>query len=207
MCAAVSCARSGETIAAGNVVAWISTFGAAIPPEQCADIGPVSPRSTDLDDLAVLQRHAAVHAAGELDVVGGDRRRPGRTGAPAPPAPRTHRPRCADRDCRSARRPAAPRGALATARAIATRCCSPPDSSDGRCSRALADPQVVEQFRRPPARLRLRQAADHLRHHHVLERRELRQQMVELVDEADVVAADARALVVGQRPQVAVPSR
>ena len=41
-------------------------------------------------------------------------------------------------------------------------------------------------------RLRLREAADELRHHHVLERRELRQQMVELVDEAELLAADAR---------------
>ncbi len=50
---------------------------------------------------------------------------------------------------------------------------------------------------RAPASL-LRQAADHLRQHHVLLRRELGQQMVELVDEADLDAADAGALGIGQ---------
>ncbi len=40
--------------------------------------------------------------------------------------------------------------------------------------------------------------ADHLRQQHVFQRCELRQQVVRLVDEADLVAADAGALVVGQ---------
>ena len=42
------------------------------------------------------------------------------------------------------------------------------------------------------------QAAHHLRHHDVLERGEFRQQVMELIDEADVVAPDPRALDVAQ---------
>ena len=42
------------------------------------------------------------------------------------------------------------------------------------------------------------QAADHLRQHDVFQRGEFRQQMVGLVDEADVGAAHPRALGVGQ---------
>ena len=90
------------------------------------------------------------------------------------------------------------RGALATARAMATRCCSPPESSAGRCSSALLEPEIAEQLGRALRRLALAQPADHLRQHDVLERGELRQQVVRLVDEADVVAADAGALGVGQ---------
>ena len=61
---------------------------------------------------------------------------------------------------------------------------------------ALAKAHVVEQLRRPLRRNLLRQRADHLRHHHILQRRELGQEMVELVDKADVIAPDRRALIV-----------
>ena len=58
----------------------------------------------------------------------------------------------------------------------------------------ILQPEIGQQLggarRAPPAR----QAADHLRQHHVLHRREFRQQMVKLIDEADLGAADARAL-------------
>ncbi len=49
-------------------------------------------------------------------------------------------------------------------------------------------------------RFRDAEAAHQLRHHDVFKRREFRQQMVELVDEADVVAADRGAFVVGEPP-------
>ena len=85
------------------------------------------------------------------------------------------------------------RGALATARAIATRCCSPPESSAGRWVQPLAEAEIAEQLGGARRRLALaRRPADHLRQHHVLQRGELGQQLVELVDEADVGAADAR---------------
>src|SRR4051812_41763370 len=58
----------------------------------------------------------------------------------------------------------------------------------------LLEAEIAEQLGGARARLFLPEAADHLRHHDVLDRRELRQQMVKLVDEADLGAADARAL-------------
>ena len=44
------------------------------------------------------------------------------------------------RGCRSARRRAASAGRLISARAMATRCCSPPDSCDGSCSSRSPSP-------------------------------------------------------------------
>ena len=85
------------------------------------------------------------------------------------------------------------RGAFATARAIATRCCSPPESSAGRCLSRSAEAEEPQELARARPRLRLREPADELRHDHVLERREFRQQVVELVDEADLLATQAGA--------------
>jgi hypothetical protein len=45
-------------------------------------------------------------------------------------------------------------------------------------------------------RLCLAETADELRHHHVLQGREFRQEMVELVDEADPLAPQAGAAAV-----------
>ena len=45
------------------------------------------------------------------------------------------------------------RGALATARAIATRCCSPPESSAGRCVSRSLEAQIGQQLARALARL------------------------------------------------------
>ena len=55
---------------------------------------------------------------------------------------RTHRRQCGDPDFRSARRPAGRAGALATARAMATRCCSPPDRAPGRWSFRVESPTM-----------------------------------------------------------------
>ena len=93
---------------------------------------------------------------------------------------------------------------MASARTIATRCCSPPDSRAGRWSRRAAEPDVAEQHlglargHRPRAT-----AGDHLRQHDVFERRELRQQMVELVDEAERAAPQQGAVLVGQAAAIA----
>src|SRR3954471_20251731 len=54
--------------------------------------------------------------------------------------------------------------------------------------------QEAQNLPRPLPCLRPRQTADELRHNDVLKRRELRQQVVELVDEADLLAPQARAL-------------
>ena len=93
-------------------------------------------------------------------------------------------------------------GALASARAMATRCCSPPESSAGRCSARSRKPEPSSSSVRPLGGLRARRAGDHLRHRDVLERREFRQQMVVLVDEAHAVAAERRARVVVERGAV-----
>ncbi len=58
--------------------------------------------------------------------------------------------------------------------------------------------EVAQQLGGAIARLHARQPADHLRQHHVLQGGEFRQQMMELIDEADIVAPDLGALDVGQ---------
>ena len=88
------------------------------------------------------------------------------------------------------------RGPLATARAMATRCCSPPDNSAGRWLSRCGETEIAEELARAGCGLGARQARDHLRQDEVLERRELRQQMMELVDEADLRAPQRRPLVV-----------
>ena len=57
----------------------------------------------------------------------------------------------------------------------------------------LAEAEIGQQFgRRACAPRPCDEAADHLRQHDVLERGEFRQQMMQLIDEADRVAPDAR---------------
>ena len=80
------------------------------------------------------------------------------------------------------------RGLLASARATATRCCSPPESCAGWWVRRSARPRSVSSVLRARLGLAPRLAGDHQRQGDVVERRQLRQQMVELVDEADVRA-------------------
>ena len=84
-----------------------------------------------------------------------------------------------------------------SARATATRCCWPPESSDGRCVEAIAEADLVDQLVEP---LRVRLAAGELeRQRDVLGRREHRQQVEELEDEPDVVAAQLGQLRVVER--------
>ena len=87
-----------------------------------------------VDDLAARNGDAPVHAAGQLMIVRGNQCREARLPHQCLERGEGHRPPSRGPDCRSARPPEAASGALATARAIATRCCSPPDSSEGRCS-------------------------------------------------------------------------
>ena len=87
-------------------------------------------------------------------------------------------------------------GSVTRARAMATRCCCPPDSSVGSWSRRSASPN---RSRAAVARAARSRAADALvgeGHGHVLERRRARQQVVGLEDEADGPAAQARQAVV-----------
>ena len=80
-------------------------------------------------------------------------------------------------------------GAPASARAIATRWRSPPESCDGRCCEPLAEADLAERLGGARARLGGGQAADAQRHRDVVERGELGQQVVELVDEAEMAVA------------------
>ena len=83
-----------------------------------------------LDQDTVLNTHDTVHAFGEVRIVGGDESgEPWRRG-----------PECikhaehvvggsSGQGCRSARRPTGRAAKTASARAMATRCCSPPESN------------------------------------------------------------------------------
>ncbi len=68
----------------------------------------------------------------------------------------------------------------------------------GAMGDAIAEAEIAENLLGTLDGLGLLQAADHLRHHDVLQRREFRQQPVRLVDEADIGPAQLGALDVGQ---------
>src|SRR5262249_24066929 len=59
--------------------------------------------------------------------------------------------------------------------------------------------EITEQVASAPGGFPTREAADHLRHDHVLDCRKLHQQVMELIDEADLGAANARALGIRER--------
>ena len=80
------------------------------------------------------------------------------------------------------------RGRLASARAKATRCCSPPESSAGRWPTRCPSPTASSSSPRPLRGRRPPGPGRALWQRHVLECGELRQQVVELVDKADGVA-------------------
>ncbi len=122
----------------------------------------------EFDDLAVHEGHAAIHAPGDLVVVGGDHReRP--TGVPALRGRRRRSSPFRDRDCRSARRPTAPgarwqphgRSPRAAVRRRRVR-----RGGGRRDDRRAYSRAVVWRVRR----LRLGQPRDQLRHHDVFQR-------------------------------------
>ena len=84
-------------------------------------------------------------------------------------------------------------GSFASARAIATRCCCPPESAAGSLSAcsAIADPG--QQLAAPPGAAPApgRSAAEVHRQHHVLRHRQRRQELEELEHDADGAAAPA----------------
>ena len=86
------------------------------------------------------------------------------------------------------------RGSVTSARASATRCRSPPDSSPGRCRARCSRPDPLQHLLRRGARRRRRHPSDRERHRDVFERGEFRQQMMELVDEAERAVAHRAAL-------------
>ena len=101
-------------------------------------------------------------------------------------------------------------GRETSARAIATRCCWPPESSDGRWPRRCVRPTFSVSSSHPLV-VGL-DAGEREREHDVLLRREHREQVEELEDEADVLAAQQRQVVVAESfvmswpPIVTLPS-
>ena len=96
-------------------------------------------------------------------------------------------------------------GSLISDRAIATRCCWPPESCDGRWSSRSPRPDQPGDFDRPLLRLRADVAGTLVgqRKLDVLEHRVLLNQVIRLEDEAEVTAADLGELVVVQPGHVA----
>ena len=161
--------------------------------------------SAERCEPAVFERDDAVEAAGEVEVVGGDQRRE--------PAARGR--------SRSASSITPSRGGVIE---IAGRLVGQQDlrvvgqRADDRDALLLAagEPRraMVERAAPSPTRSsscrglargprRRGDAGDHLRQHDVLQRRELRQQVVELVDEAERAAPQQRAVLVGQAAAIA----
>ena len=79
-------------------------------------------------------------------------------------------------------------GAAITARAIATRCCSPPDSSAGRDAGLPGQPDPAQHLADVGADLALRAAGDAQRQRDVVECRQMRQQAEILEHHADAAA-------------------
>ena len=98
--------------------------------------------------------------------------------------------RCVRPDLRSVRPPEAIAGSFTSARAIATRCCSPPESSRARC--AARSPSPTSASHSPAARSACPGALPpaSARHRHIFRRRKIRQQMVPLPDKTDGLGCD-----------------
>ena len=96
-------------------------------------------------------------------------------------------------------------GRETSARAIATRCCWPPESSDGRCVQPVGEADRRRAARRSHARVRLL-AGDRERQHDVLLGRQHRQQVEELEDEADVACGAASSARCRSSVVISVPA-
>ena len=79
-------------------------------------------------------------------------------------------------------------GSIASARTIATRCCCPPESRSGNSSALSARPIGCEQLRARSSASRLRQPERLARREHdVLEHRHVREEVVRLEDDPDLL--------------------
>ena len=92
-------------------------------------------------------------------------------------------------------------GSLISARAIATRCCWPPESWCGTVVQAVAHPDLPQELLRLRPQLG-RDAERDVRQEHVAERREIADQVEGLVDEPDPLAPVGVLLGLGHRGDV-----
>ena len=102
------------------------------------------------------------------------------------------------RDRPSARRRAAVPASSTSARATATRCCSPPDSMPGRWVSRSPSPTRCSRLSARGRASRQRHARDAHRHLRVLDRVELGKQMVKLEHEADLAVPERHQLGIRQ---------
>ncbi len=143
----------------------------------------------DLDphDVPVVHRHDAVAELEDAAVVRhDDHRAVGLHGARCAAAPSPSGRSCASRAAVGSSQTSS-RGSWTSARAMATRCCWPPDSCVGSASARSPRPTAVEQLRGRAHRLARGLPAIEQRHGDVLGRRQRRQQVVLLEHEADVL--------------------
>ena len=95
-------------------------------------------------------------------------------------------------------------GSEASARATATRCCWPPESSDGRCVRRSASATASSSWSTRPS---VTAAGERQRQAHVLLGGEHRHEVEGLEDEADLVAPQAREVGVVELADLGVGDR
>ena len=93
-------------------------------------------------------------------------------------------------------------GSMASARAMATRCCCPPDSCAGAAVQLVGQPDAVQQLRPRAARLGAR-PPEHvdLREADILQRGHVREELEVLEHHADAGAQLRQVGLAGRRPR------
>src|SRR5215212_592238 len=180
------CSRSSALVRSGAYLCSERSLHSAGP------VDPPSAASSDLDDEPLPQRYAAIHACRKVEVVGGDEGgKPGcldersqrRENVVGSARVEIARGLVGEEDAWRVRDGAGDRDALL----LAAR------KLRGPVGEPVPEPEEGEKLCCPLARLLLNEAPDQLRQHHVLDRRELWKQVVELVDETDGGAPQAGA--------------
>ena len=79
---------------------------------------------------------------------------------------------------------------MISARAMAVRCCSPPESSPGLWRKRCPSPTSLKRVVARASASSFGDAGDQGRHHHILQRRKFREELIELKDETDGAVAE-----------------
>ena len=111
------------------------------------------------------------------------------------------RRQCGDRDCRWVRRRATAPDSVTSARARATRCCSPPERTVTLDAARDVEPTRASTCSARAEAGRTRCVGDQPRHHHVFASREIAKQVVELEHETDSAVTQ-----LGERECACAPS-